>query len=147
MMAKTMVERDMGPGERAARQRSRRIMAILVVLALGGGVTGFIAAFMETPASDGGIGTFPPAFAIAAVITYVGLVGIGSWRYLRNIDEVERCNNHIAATWAANIYLVAYPSWYMLWKGGLAIEPVHEVLFVGIFAVMMIAYGWPKFRT
>ncbi len=140
-----MAEREIGPGERASRARSRRIMMTIGGLMLGGFVLGLIGALVENEAPSG-IGSFPPAFAIGAVLTYVLLIAGGSWRYFRSIDELERKNNYVGSIWGVNIYLTLYPSWYLLWKGGLVQEPVHEVLFVITVVATMAAYFWHKFR-
>ncbi|OYY89743.1 MAG: hypothetical protein B7Y45_10750 [Sphingomonas sp. 28-66-16] len=115
-------------------------------LAAGGFVVGLTASLVENEV-PGGVGTFPPGFAIAATALFVLLVGGGSWRYFRQIDEVERRNNYVGATWGANLYMIVYPSWWMLWKGGLVIEPAHEILFAIMLVGTYTAYVWHKYRS
>lgn len=140
-----MADRDIGPGERASRARSRRIMTTIGALVLGGFILGLVAAFVEREV-PGGIGTFPPAFSVGAVLMYLALVGGGCWRYYRSIDELELKNNYVGGLWGINVYMTIYPCWWLLWKGGMVPEPLHEVVFVITFVSTMIAYFWHKFR-
>ena len=152
MMAKSTManreigaNREMGPGERASKARSRRVMMTLGGLMLGGAVLGLVGAFVENEAPAGN-GTFPPAFAIGAVVFYLVLIAGGCWRYYRSIDELELKNNYVGAIWGVNIYMTLYPCWYLLWKGGMVPEPMHDTLFVITVAATMVAYLWHKFR-
>ncbi len=145
MMAKA--DDTPGAGERATRERSRRIWWIMGGMAAIGFVTGFATAFLEKDEGGAFPGALPPAFAIGAALVFVIAVVFGSWRYFRTIDEVERRNNYVGAIWGLNFYVVLYPVWFFLWKGGLVIEPMHEALFVATLVVTMIAYFWTKLRT
>lgn len=152
MMAKSTMgdrkigtNREIGPGERASKAQSRRMMLTYGGLMLGGVVLGLVLSFLEheVPA---GIGTFPPAFAIGTVVFYLVLIAGGCWRYYRSIDELELKNNYVGAIWGVNIYMTLYPCWYLLWKGGMVAEPMHDTLFVITVAATMVAYFWHKFR-
>lgn len=140
-----MADRNIGPGEQANKARSRRILTTMAALVFGGFVVGFTGAMVEQKV-PGDVGTFPPGFAIAATVFFLALIIGGSWRYFRSIDELEKKNNYVGAIWGANIYLTVYPAWYMLWKGGLVREPMHEALFVVMIFSTFVAYLWHKYR-
>ncbi|MBX9797578.1 hypothetical protein [Sphingomonas sp.] len=142
-----MDRNEPGAGERAARARTRRIWLIIGSLGGLGFVAGFATAMFEKDTPGMFPGALPPAFAIAMSIVLVVAILIGSWRYFVAIDEVERQNNYIASTWGLNFYLLAYPVWFLLWRGGLVAEPMHETLFLATVAVMMAVYLWTKFRN
>lgn len=142
-----MAGHELGPGERAARAKSRRIWAIFGVLFAGGAILGFVTSRVETQAADGGLGTLPPAFAIFGVALFLVLVTVGSLRYFKSIDEVEKRNNYVAACWALNLYLCLYPVWFFLWRGGLVVEPMQEVIYGLTMVTTIIVYGWMKFRA
>lgn len=136
-----------GPGELAARARTRRLIAIIGGLAGAGFVVGFVAALVErddAPLFAGG--TMPPAFAIVAAVIVLIVVGWGSWRFHRDIDEYERRDNLIAGTVGINLLLGGYPIWLILWKGGVVPEPNHFILFGAVFAATLITYLWRKLR-
>ncbi|MBX9815602.1 MAG: hypothetical protein K2X76_12945 [Sphingomonas sp.] len=152
MMEAAMARGEPGPGERAERARRRRVAWLMGALALAGGVIGFTAARLERGGIEGNfnvlqIGALPPWFAILATLTFVGAVGIGSWFYWRGMDEVARRDHYRGAVWALNVYLLLYPSWFLLWRGGLVSEPSHRALFLITVATSMIVYLWSKWRN
>lgn len=145
MGSRTMAEP--GIGERAERNRRRRYWTIIGALVASGFVMGLGTSLIET--SDPGgylIGEIPPGWAIACVAIFLGAVGFGSWRYFRIVDEVDRDDNRWAGFFAANALMVAYPVWYLLWRGGLVVEPIHETLFTGFWVTVCLAYLYRKFR-
>ncbi len=146
MTRQVMTMREVGPGETAARARSRRVMLYFVVLAAIGGVIGFVTALLEP--HHGGLlsgASIPPAFAIAAAIVTVAAVVIGSLRYHRAIDEFEQRDNLIAGTWGANVLLGGYPVWLLLWKGGLVPEPQHFIMYLAMLLTTGGVYLYRKF--
>ncbi|GGA40623.1 hypothetical protein [Sphingomonas psychrolutea] len=142
-----MTGKGIGPGEAASRAKSRRTILNFSVLALLGGAVGFTAALVEqhdAPISAGG--TMPGWFAIlAAAVMVVAVLG-GSVFYHRNMDELQRLDNYWAATMGANVFLLGYPVWLILWKGGLVPAPDAMTLYLVVFVTMMIAYFWRKMR-
>ena len=142
-----MSNKNIGPGEAADRARSRRTTINFTILALLGGVVGFTAALVEqsdAPISAGG--TMPGWFAILAAAVMVVAVLAGSVLYHRNMDELQRLDNYWAATMGANVFLLGYPVWLILWKGGLVPAPDAMILYLAVFVTMMIAYFWRKWR-
>lgn len=132
----------MGEGERAEARRLARGRAtiagsaVCAVLIIG-------AAFLFKQSG----GRVAPAGAITITIVYlVALVGFG-WRACRRADEVEIRHNLVALATAASFYGLVYPGWYFLWKGGLLPEPSHEILYVAMLAVAVLAYLRAKIRS
>ena len=122
---------EAGPGEAAARAQARRMTSWFAILLAIGGVIGMITALLEPhAASIMSGGTVPPLFAIAAAVVTAVATVIGT-RYLYTIaDELELHNNMVAGAVGANALLLGYPVWFLLWKGGVAPEPQHIILFL-----------------
>lgn len=137
-----------GQGEVAAASRRRDFWLILGGLFGVGMVVGASIAAGEMR-SDGGSwfsGPLDPTLAMAvAVVTTLALI-VGTLIFYRRIDEFERADNIYASAVAANVVTIVYPVWYLLGRGGWTSEPRHEVIFLLLLAVMMIAYGWRKLR-
>lgn len=131
-----------GPGERAERARRRRFSLIVAGLLIVGGMMGAVL----TALGPRGPGMLPPGWAIAAAGLLIVAIPLGSWLFFRDIDEVELRANLEASAWGVNFYALVYPVWYILWKGGLVIEPIHEILFVATLIVLTAAYLWKKAR-
>ena len=142
-----MANKDLGPGEAADRARSRRVLINLSVLIVVGGAVGATTGFLEgADATITSGGTLPGWFAILAAILFVGAVTLGSWSYFRGVDELVRLDNWIASTIGANVFLLSYPVWLILWKGGLVPEPDILTLYLVVVTTTMIAYFWRKWR-
>lgn len=133
-----MVDR---PGERAEETRRNRFWSLMAGFMLLGGVVGASTVVMEHNS-----GVLPAAIAIGVVILLIVCVGGGTWWFLRGVDEVELRDNYIASTIALSFYLIAYASWYFLWKGAVVREPGHETIFIATMIVMAAAYFWKKLR-
>lgn len=144
-MADLRVDPTPGAGEAALKARRRRLYTIIGALALSGFVVGFLSARFERE-GGGFLEGIPAEWAIAASAIYLLTITIGTWRYYKVVDELERHDNRWAMTMALNLYLIGYPIWFMLWKGGLVPEPSHEIIFVVLYLALMAAYGWKKFR-
>lgn len=82
-----MADTSPGPGEAAARRRSRRLTAMMGTLGVIGG---------------GG-----------------GMFG-------------------------ASVVMVGYPAWFLLWKGGIVREPVHELIYGALLVATTGALLWNK---
>lgn len=138
-------ERNFGERREAAARTWR--LAIYIALLVAGMAVGFLFGFYET--NEGPYlaqGNIPGWLAIVlALVTFVALAG-GSLLARRRMDEVECQNNRVAASWAAGVVLVAYPVWYILWKGRIVAEPSHEIMFIGLYAVVLFTYLFHKFR-
>ncbi len=146
MMGNTVVE-PRGPGEAANAAKRRTLWLVIGVLFAVGFVGGLSTALVEE-VTDGGwmTGTVPPWFALVAAAGTVLALVVGSWIFYRRIDELERHDNMFAGAVGANVVMVGYPVWFILWKGGWLPEPEHSLLFAALFVATMATYLYRKFR-
>lgn len=128
-------------GERREAVRSRRWTVYLACLVLAGFVIGFGYAMVE----DDATGAIPAWAAITACIAYVVSITLGFAYLKRASDELEVVNNLWAMAAAAFAYLIGYPCWYVLWRGGLVPEPGHEIIFGGVYVALALTYIWRKY--
>ncbi len=128
---------ERGPGETAERARRRRKLLIIGMLAASGFVPGLLVGMTDAGSLLEG-GTWSPAAAIGLAVDFLVAVGFGSWVLWRQTDEFQRAAQYKAVALAGGVYVIAYPIWFFLWKGGLAGEPLHWVLFVGFYLAMVI---------
>ncbi|MES2989559.1 MAG: hypothetical protein V4808_16815 [Pseudomonadota bacterium] len=131
-----------GPGERAEKARQRRFSLIWGGFMVLGGMIGALLVALGPDRA----GTIPAALAIAAAALFVIAIPLGSWYFLRDVDEVEQRTNMVASIWGLNAYVMLYPAWYILWKGQLVREPDHEILFITTMIVLSLVYFWKKAR-
>lgn len=134
-MAKSAIA--LGEGERLQRTRERQVMAVKGSLfALGMLSGGFIGYFIVSD-DIGFDGPWPPAIAISLAALYVLAITIGSVLLKNRIDEAERMQTYKAVAFAGTAYMIVYPVWFLLWKSGAMIEPIHWLLFVGFWALLV----------
>ena len=126
-------------GERLERARRRRKYWIIGTIFVLGFVGGFTAGFTQADDLFDPAHTWPPALAIGLAVFFLVAVSGGGWLYSRQLDEFERTAKYKAVSAAASSYVIVYPVWLLLWKGGLVPEPMHVVIFLVFAAVMMIA--------
>jgi hypothetical protein len=134
-MKAAMAER--GPGERAERARRSRKLLVGGVLAVSGFVPGLLVGMTDTHTLLEG-GTWSPAAAIGLAVGFLTAVGFGSWVLWRQTDEYHRAGQYKAVALAGAFYMIAYPVWFFLWKGGLAGEPLHWALFLGFYLALLV---------
>ncbi len=134
-----------GIGEAREKMQSGRSKRTLWILAGIGMVVGFFSAMLEGD-GEGFLNGIPAAWAIASAAIFIAAISIGSWFYYRQMDEVARYTNLWAAAVTVNLYLIAYPIWYVLWRGELVREPSHEVIFLFVYVAYVAALGWKKWR-
>lgn len=148
MMARTiMADRVLGPGELAARARSRRLAWTIGICGVAGLAIGFTLARVE---GKGGLfdgGTIPAWSALLFSAAMLGAMAWGTWRFHGAMDELEQRDNLMASALALNFYMGGYPIWFILWKGGLVPEPQHMILFVLTLLATALAKGWYKLRS
>ncbi|MEG3181922.1 hypothetical protein [Sphingomonas sp. LT1P40] len=137
--------REASDGLAEARKRRNRLHLIIALLMGVGGVIGFMSAMLET--KDGAfLEGIPAEWAIAASVMLVVAIGFGGWRYNLATDELDRRDSYWASAMALNVYLIAYPVWYLWWRGGLMSEPSHQTMFVITFLAMAASYGYKKIK-
>ncbi len=145
MMELRMADEGISGVERERRQRVQRLI-LFAALGLAGGIIGFTFAMYEDKQAVWASGAIPPGIAIVlALVTLIATVG-GSWLYCRRMDEVELKDNLHGGAWAALVVMIGYPVWYLLWKGGLASEPSHIVMFLTLYGVTTAVYLYRKLR-
>ena len=136
-----------GDWQARAEQRKRRLYIIIAILFGMGLFSGFLVGFFEK--DDSGLmaqGSIPPEIAIITTVIFGIAITFGAVRFHRSSDELERRNMLYAAAMAGNVALAGYPTWFILWKGGLVSEPDALALFGTAYLVHITAYFWYKFR-
>lgn len=123
-------ETPLGEGERqerALRRRKTGIKAALFAVGLCSGV--YIGSVTAANGFDLAA-PWSPAAALAIAASYLLAMGIGSRLLARTLDEMERHRQYRAGAVAGAVYVIVYPVWFMLWKGGFAVEPIHWAIFI-----------------
>lgn len=129
MMTLTKNKAALGEGERREMDRDRFTQIVKGVL-FGVGIScgapiGYLIASNDFDVAA----QWPPALAAAIAALYLLALIAGSIALSRSIDEVEKARQYKAVAFAGAVYLVVYPLWFVLWKGGFVIEPIHWALF------------------
>jgi hypothetical protein len=137
----------LGEGERREAARRRKRWLIVAGLLGIGIASGYSAGHYDSGADAvTGPAAWPPAVAVGlAGIYLIASIG-GSFLVNAVLDEVERKRGHMAMSFAGNALIVIYPAWYILWRGGLAVEPIHWVLFASFWLSLALATLWFRFR-
>jgi hypothetical protein len=136
-----------GPGEARERARFRRRSVVIGAIFTAGLFSGFYVGHEEADALfHGGDAAWSPTVSLILVAVYLIAVGGGSLLLQNSMDELEKHNSYKAATVAAAVYIILYPVWFVLWKGGLVPEPVHWVVFVAFWLSLCAATLWYRFR-
>ncbi|MDM7967706.1 hypothetical protein [Blastomonas fulva] len=130
-----------------ARERKRRVNLVVGTLFCIGLLSGFLVGFFEDEKADLlSANSIPPWLAVASAILFVVATTIGSWKLMQVSDELERTIHIKTTVVAGNVMLIGYPTWFILWKGGIVPEPDALWLFLAGFAASAIAYAWYKLR-
>lgn len=139
MMAKASEMQAADSGEALERNRRRRKYWIVGILAGIGFVAGFVTGFTQPETLFDPTRAWPPELTIMLAVAWLVAVIGGGLLYARHTDEFELAWSYKAVAVGAAAYILLYPVWLLLWKGGVAPEPMHFVLFLGFMAVTMIA--------
>ena len=137
-------------GEQRERQRRRRFWGVLGVLAAVvapiGGVIGYNAGKQGLEFTQA-LDTLSPSLLGWLAIFYAAALVIGSWRFVRVIDEVELADNLWASAAGFYCYAIAFPCWGLMAKAGW-VAPVNGwILLVATYIVAMSTYAFRKWRA
>jgi len=139
-----MVEK-LGIGEQRETSARRTRTAIFGALGLAGLVTGFFVGRGEARAAvEGSI--WSPELAIGLLVIYLILVGVSSVLLSKTTDEVQRLNHYKAGAFAGAAFMLVYPLWFLLWKGGMTGEPIHWVVYFVFVFTSLAASIFYRFR-
>jgi hypothetical protein len=137
-------------GEQLHAERRRRFWLTLGAIGLrampiGAGI-GFVAASERT--DFGGFWrALPDAVAALIIGASVILFTIGTWRFIKAIDEVELVDNLWGSTGAFYIYAVLFPAWWALAAAGVAPAPNQWAIFLTSLGGGSALYFWRKLRV
>jgi hypothetical protein len=136
-----------GEGERREAARRRKRWLIVAGLAIVGIVPGFYMGYQDGSAmAQSRPSLWPPAVAAALAAVYL-LAVIGGGVLMNTVmDELERQRGYKAVSFAGTALMVVYPTWFLLWRGGLVPEPVHWILFILFWLNLALATLWYRFR-
>lgn len=135
-----------GAGERAETMRRRKRYAVVAVLFAAGLFTGFwVGSSNPESLFDRETGWDPAMSLLFTAIFLVAIIG-SSIVLHGNTDEVQRQAQYKAVAFAGGIYMILYPSWFMLWKGAHVPEPHHGLLFVIFWLCLAGASLWYRYR-
>jgi len=124
--------------ESRRRRRYWTLMALSLAAAIVIGLTGRI---LGTP-----YGPIAPAAAVGLAAAILLLMAVGNWVYFRSIDELELASNLVAGLWGFYAFVVGWPLWHILWRGGLAPEPEMLPLYLFAVAVAVAGFLWKRFQ-
>lgn len=144
MTSKSRTARRHESGELIARRMGRNRLIIIGLLFAVGLAAGI--AVGNHAADNGFSGTWPPALSIGIAVLYVIAMIAGSLALSRVTDEHERAQSYKAVALAGAGYMLGYPVWFLLWKAGVAVEPIHWVLFVGFWLLLAGGTLFYRFR-
>lgn len=129
--------------ERASRRMTNGVKGALFAIGLvTGGYLGYFLAANDFDLSAG----WPPEIAVTFAIVYVVAILGGSWLLRNRIDEVERANTYKAVSVAGTAYMLVYPVWFLLWLGGMLVEPIHWALFIMFWLLLIGSALFYRFR-
>lgn len=95
---------------------------------------------LGTPDADPWSGPLPPAVAAFAIAVWLIAVPLLSWRWWRNIDEVEALAYKDGSLVAIYAYCAIAPSWWMGWRGGFLPAPDYMLTFVAVLTVWGVVW-------
>lgn len=136
-----------GEGERREAARRRKRWWIVAALAAVGFVPGLYVGLQHgAAAAERQPLVWSPT--LSALLAGLYLVAVAGGGILLNgvMDELERQRGYKAVSFAGAALMVVYPTWFLLWKGGFAAEPVHWMLFVLFWLSLALASLWYRFR-
>jgi hypothetical protein len=146
MKVRPVPEGGMGEGERAETLRRRKRNGVIAALFVAGLFTGYYVGHTDPGSLFDREASWDPAVSLVlAAIFLLGMIG-GSIALHGNTDEVQRQAQYKAVAVAGGVYMLLYPTWFMLWKGGHVPEPHHGIAFLVFWLCLAAASLWYRFR-
>lgn len=137
-----------GQRQTSREKRSNRIIIVCGLIGglLGAGLTvgsdlsgGAPDVFSNTP--------IDPAFAIGLALVVGVLMPLISWYWHnRVIDELEADAYRSGALIAVYAYWTLAPTWWVLWRGGLAPAPDGIAIYLVTIFTALVIWFWKKYR-
>ena len=128
-------------GALAESQRRRRywtLMGLALLASVVIGLTGRVLGGPEGPIS--------PALAIGLAAGLLVLGVGGNWIYFRHIDELEVASNLVGGFWGFYAFIMGWPLWLILWRGGFLPEPDTMTIYFITAGVALLGFCWKRFR-
>ena len=122
---------------------------------LAGGAIGLFLAFYETSVGNSDTGPalifadspMPPVIALMLAFFWAVIMPIIAWFWhKRAIDEQEASAYRDGGYYAAYAFMIGAPTWWMLWRGGLAPEPDGVAIFMLFASLWTAVWFWKKYR-
>lgn len=135
-----------GAGELLESRKDRQAKIVKGLLFGVGLVSGAAVGFHVATSGFDFSGPWPPVLSAGIAALYLLSMLLGSVALSRLTDEVERSRNYKSAAFAGGVYLIVYPVWFLLWKGGFVGEPVHWLLFILFWVSLAVAAIYYRFR-
>jgi MFS family permease len=142
----TGVSEPLSDFERIERGRRNRKFAIIAAMGVVGGVGGGIVGGRESDKLFDLAHPWPPLLCLAIAASFLLAVGVGTIILRGQMDEVERMAKLRATHAGAMLFLIGYPLWFLLWKGGFLPEPQHVAMFVIVLVGSVLASLFYRFR-
>lgn len=144
----TLTKKETAPGEGERRELGRdRYTKIVKGVLFGVGLCCGAAVGYYIASNDFDLtAQWPPELAAGIAVLYLLAMLAGSVALSRSMDEVEKARQYKAVAFAGAVYLIVYPLWFVLWKGGFAIEPIHWALFAGFWLSLVGAAAYYRTR-
>ena len=135
-----------GLGERMGRVRRRRWWLSLAVITAAAVVAGIVADTIALRGRDL-MSTISPLALVVLVAAIVLAFAYGCWLMTRALDEVELNDNLWGGIAGLYVYMLGFPSWWLLWKGGVTGEPNDWVVYLVSLSVASLVYGFRRVRS
>lgn len=124
-----------GSGVREARLRRRSWWAAGAVYTASAAAAGLLARKLLIDHAAVGVTTV----TIWVVLAAAGFT-FGCWLYWRAMDEVEVRDNLFGAVAGLYAYAIAFPTWWLLWKGGVTAAPNPWAIYLGALGIAGAIY-------
>ena len=135
-----------GEGERREGAVRRRRLLVFGVLFVAGLASGFYVGSTDGGAMLDADGRWSPGVSLALIAIFLAAMIGGAMALRSSTDELQREIATKAMAAAGGFFLLFYPVWFLLWKGGLVPEPMHLAMFVVFWLTLAFATLWYRFR-